>query len=137
MKNSFYLEDCPNDDVLAFNDDTYKVGKFRKAVTQALKSEKIGDQVNYLLANQYGVKAYANWNKCNVLWFGEGINCEILKLGSSGWKKGKLKIKVTLEFCPDEPEVETVPNNSEDIQAGSPLDDIRQAMTEENQQKQL
>ena len=47
--------------------------------------------------------------------FEEGQECEILKAGSSGWQKGKLKINVTLEFIPDEPELEK-----------SPLDDVRQ-----------
>ena len=34
--------------------------------------------------------------------FDEGIDCEILKLGARGWKKGKVRICV--EFCPEEPE---------------------------------
>lgn len=56
----------------------------------------------------------------------EEIECQLLKLGDSGWQKGRLRvknyvdflpkseIKIELEFCPDltvEPE--------------SPLDDIR------------
>lgn len=45
-------------------------------------------------------------------WFGEGIDCEILKPGAKSWQKGK--VRVILEFCPDEPE--------------SPLDDIRQQL---------
>ncbi len=36
-------------------------------------------------------------------WFGEGVSCEILQ-PSKTWKKGKVRIKITLEFCPDEPE---------------------------------
>lgn len=45
-------------------------------------------------------------------WLSEGMDCEILQLGSYQWKKGKLRINVTLEFAPDEPE--------------SPLDNVRQ-----------
>ena len=48
--------------------------------------------------------------------FSEGEECEILRIGSQGWQKGKLKINLTLEFIPDEAKVEK-----------SPLDDIRQA----------
>jgi len=35
--------------------------------------------------------------------FLEGIKVEVLRLGSKEWQKGK--IKFTLEFCPDEPEL--------------------------------
>jgi hypothetical protein len=44
-------------------------------------------------------------------WIQDGIDVEILKVGSIAWQKGKLKVKVVVEFAPDEPE--------------SPLDDFR------------
>jgi hypothetical protein len=43
-------------------------------------------------------------------WINNGVDCQILK-PSKNWQKGKLRMKVSLEFCPDEPE--------------SPLDDYR------------
>lgn len=63
-----------------------------------------------------------NWNSPQ-----EGIDCQILKIGSKGWQKGKLKIEVnksfhsgqtqtSIKFCPDEPPEQK-----------SPLDDIRQS----------
>ncbi len=54
-------------------------------------------------------------------WVNEGIECEILKLGSNSWQKGKVRIKVTVEFCPDELEIQ---------EPDSPLDDIRQTMNQ-------
>lgn len=42
-------------------------------------------------------------------WLDEGQSCEILKPGAKYWQKGK--VRISLEFCPDEPE--------------SPLDDLR------------
>lgn len=47
--------------------------------------------------------------------FKEGINCEVFKFGAAGLQKGKLRAKLVLEFCPDEPTVEE----------NSPSDDIR------------
>jgi len=46
--------------------------------------------------------------------------------------KGKLRIIVSLEFCPDEPEVAETParNKPEIASSESPLDDIRQMMNE-------
>jgi hypothetical protein len=50
------------------------------------------------------------------------IDSEILKIASNGWKKGKLKINVSLEFIPDEPEIQ---EKSESTEYKSPLDEIR------------
>lgn len=63
-----------------------------------------------------------NWNSPQ-----EGIDCQILKIGSKGWEKGKIQIEVnkniksgqtqtSIKFCPDEPPEQK-----------SPLDDIRQS----------
>ena len=63
-------------------------------------------------------------NKCNAkLWFEDGEKCEILKADASGWQTGKLKLKInlSLEFIPDEPQKTT-----------SPLDDVRQEINQNN-----
>ena len=54
-------------------------------------------------------------------WVIDGIKCEILKVGEGIWKKGKMRIKVVLEFCPDEPKS----SNSLLTASNSPLDDLR------------
>jgi hypothetical protein len=33
-------------------------------------------------------------------WINEGAECEVLMVGST-WKKGKIRIKVAIEFCED------------------------------------
>ena len=53
--------------------------------------------------------------------FKEGLSCEVFKSGATGLQKGKLRAKLVLEFCPDEPTVE----ESSIIEPESPLDDIR------------
>ena len=37
-------------------------------------------------------------------WFEDGIECEVLNPNSNGWKKGKIRINIKIEFCPDEQE---------------------------------
>ncbi|MFN9175992.1 MAG: KGK domain-containing protein [Synechocystis sp.] len=49
-----------------------------------------------------------------------------LKAGSSGWKKGRVKINVSVEFIPDETELS---------QYQSPLDEIRQEIKQVNNQQ--
>lgn len=67
--------------------------------------------------------------------FGEGIECHALKYKADGWESGKLRVRMIVEFCPDEPEVEetAAPNLTKPGTPESPLDDIRQMMKEENQ----
>lgn len=60
----------------------------------------------------------ANWNK--------SIDAEILEPQSRVWRKGKVRMRVILEFCPDEPEVIEKDANQ---QNGNSLDDIRQTIT--------
>ncbi|MGB3266199.1 MAG: KGK domain-containing protein [Microcoleus sp.] len=71
----------------------------------------------------------------NVL-FDEGIAGKVLRFGSQGWQKGKIRVKICVEFCPDEPEVEETPENNqlEISPPESPLDDLRrQLLNPENQ----
>jgi hypothetical protein len=49
------------------------------------------------------------------VWFNEGVDCKMLKAGTNGWQKGKLKTKVSVEFIPDESETPVYQ---------SPLDEI-------------
>ena len=56
-------------------------------------------------------------------WVSNGVDCQILKPGKN-WQEGKLRMKVYLEFCPDEPEIE----ETEIKEPESPLDDLREKM---------
>jgi hypothetical protein len=62
-------------------------------------------------------------------WFGAGMDCEVLSL-NQGWQKGK--VRWSLEFCPDEPDL-TNPSGENDEaspQPESPLDDIRRTIVD-------
>jgi len=63
-------------------------------------------------------------------WGSEGVESEILSPGK-GWRRGK--VRVTLEFLPDEPEVEETSASNTIPQSESPLDDLRQKMNQETQ----
>jgi KGK domain len=63
---------------------TFRVGELSTAIESHLK------------------KAIDNWNEENNGWFTpQGTECEALRFGSKGWQKGR--IRLCLEFCPDEP----------------------------------
>ncbi len=68
---------------------TFRSGEFLKAFKEQLLEYNIGG-----LTEDKGT------------WFtDDGIECEVLKFGSSGWQRGR--VRINLEFCPDEDGQET------------------------------
>lgn len=108
LNTNEYLQQCDPKDVISLNSEKLiNISKLQQAVYQSFNVygiPTIGDRISSVLQI-----------KNSKIWFKEGEECEILRAGSKGWQKGKVKINVTLEFIPDEPE-----------QTNSPLDDIRQ-----------
>ncbi|MBW4533405.1 MAG: hypothetical protein KME09_05660 [Pleurocapsa minor HA4230-MV1] len=103
-----YLHQCDLKDVISFDNQKWlDINQLKVIIYQSFKNSAISPIDKYININ-YGLRN-------SSLWFYQGGECEILRAGSPGWQKGKIKIKVTLEFSPDEPE-----------ETSSPLDDIRQ-----------
>lgn len=93
------------------------IGCFLQKIQQALISSQ--------QAFREAIKSELNIDSYNTPynWFDQGVDCEILKLGSSNWQKGKLKIRVSIEFSSEEETSEQ--RESQDFQSESPLDEIR------------
>lgn len=140
MQKHIFLENYGNDDVFSFESTIFKVGRLREimrssvvpklesALQELCKTHTL--QINTM---KYNPQSRNSWEQ---QWFHDGIDCETLKIGAKGWQKGKIKIRVILEFCPDEPEVEQTPQNNESeiSPPESPLDDLRrQLLNHENQ----
>lgn len=124
MQEHIFLENYGNDDVCSFGSKMFKVSRLRE-VMRAAVNHSLEDTLKQLLYKQLEINTFGR-----EAWFSDGIDCETLKIGGKGWQKGKVKIKVILEFCPDEPEVDETPENddSETSQPESPLDDLRRQL---------
>ncbi len=142
MEDKLIFHNCGNDDALSFGNAMLKVEKLNETVNNVLPEYELGRTLDHLLSQQQlNIDVGLTTDRTRYLyenWFGQGIDCEILRVGAKGWKKGKIKLKlnVTIEFCPDEPEVEETPENneSETSKPESPLDDLRrQLLNHENQ----
>ncbi len=147
MEDKFSMQNCADDDVLSFGSAMFKVDKLRQEVSNLLNEYKLGEQLSKSFSSQNlqinvgQGQANRNYAALYERWFGNGIDCEILRLGAEGWKKGKvrMKLQVSIEFCPDEPEVEetqaseAAQASNEIIQPESPLDDLRQMINQETQ----
>ncbi|MGB3190907.1 MAG: KGK domain-containing protein [Limnoraphis sp.] len=131
MEDNLISQNCGENDVISFENETHKVSRFKEKVIAVLTGW-VADQFVKDLQSR-GVqcasikKSESSLDFSNGEWFNEGKKCEILKLGSTGWKKGKVRLKVIVEFCPDEPEVS---------EPESPLDDLRQKLMESETEDQ-
>lgn len=105
MNENFNLENFSDNDAFSFSSGMYKAQTIREKIEQYfLKegAEKLYDRlkndglnIEPGLSNQY--RMYRNW-------FEQGIDCEVLKVNSPRWQKGKIRMKITIEFEPDETE---------------------------------
>jgi hypothetical protein len=127
MKDVSKPLNCHDEDVLAFGDDTFKIGKLRKAVNESSNRSVAEKFINELKSKGLNINpdkmhpdgCYATYDNC----LKEGIDCEVLNLGSKGWKKGKLRFKISVEFYLEEEDLEIT-------EPESPLDDIRRKINE-------
>jgi hypothetical protein len=116
LKTNENLSNCDAKDVISFNNEIWLgISNFKDIVSRAFLNSGINSIADYISSNS----SYKNINNIGR-WFYQGQECEILRAGSKGWQKGKIKINVTLEFIPDKPE------------QMSPLDDIRQELERDN-----
>lgn len=148
MENKFEQNNCGEDDVLSFGDTMLKVDKLSQEIKNIFDEYKLGHQLNDSLGAKKlhveipGEQRHKHYHRFHERWFGDGIDCEILKLRAKGWQKGKVRIKlnVSLEFCPDdELDIEETQASSR-LEIGppeSPLDDIRRMIFENGQQGNL
>ncbi|MBD2004821.1 MULTISPECIES: KGK domain-containing protein [Cyanophyceae] len=82
---------------------TFRVGEFAEAIRTQL---------------EYGL---GGWTEEKDGWFSEqGISCEVLRFGSNGWQKGK--VRFTLEFSPEDSDAPQPPAKraSQPVQVQAP-----------------
>ncbi|HLO85097.1 MAG TPA: KGK domain-containing protein, partial [Nostocaceae cyanobacterium] len=121
------LEINDNEDiVISFSESTFKLSTLLSAMLSLILDDDL-DTLRYKLINagQGKVPSFKRY-----FWTNAGVNCDILKPGKN-WQKGKVRIRVALEFCPDEPEVEQISTLTE---PESPLDDLRRLINKEDTQ---
>ena len=138
MAEKFYPKDCNDNDVISFGNATYKIGILKRALNKSF-SNHLGMQLNNQLSQNNiripdTILRPPGMNEPYSRWFENGMDCEILNLGSEEWKKAKVRVKLTVEFYVESEEIEEISNNnSEDMETEvSPLDDLRQKFNQEN-----
>ena len=126
-----------DDDILLLAKDTFTVARLKELLIEAFQQkasqiiaiydrnipiDRTNFNTNIFTVLQDLKAGHKTINRTELIWQSI-LRCHLLKIGSKGWEKGKLKIQViykgktevALEFSPDEPP-----------KPESPLDDLRQ-----------
>ena len=134
MEDREKIEFSNQDDyILRINDEAFVVKRLKEKVDDFL----VDDRQDFFdfVKNTLGINCsnkYQGDSKFYEAWCNEGIECAVLKPGET-WKTGKVRFRMKVEFFPDEPE-EVEENGYQDVDniIESPLDEIRQQLTDEN-----
>jgi hypothetical protein len=133
MEESFKFVGCSENDAISCGSAMFKTQKLKEKFKTLFSNVKLGEELtNSFKSENLNVSVpYESRLKRFMYekWFDEGIECEILKLRSGGWQKGKVRInlEVSVEFFPDEPEIEETTDIKE---PESPLDDLRRMIND-------
>ncbi|MBE9145550.1 KGK domain-containing protein [Planktothrix mougeotii] len=136
MSDVVDVKNCEDYEVLLFGNYTCLVKRLKQDVEYSLK-ERAQAIIESLANKQCNKSFHVIIDRFNhdKQWFEEGKECQLLKLGAKEWQPGRLKMKVTLEFCPEEPEEEE-DDEEEEIdernKVAKSLDEIRQKLNQEN-----
>jgi hypothetical protein len=133
MSSRKFLSNFSDEDILLFRPpesqknsppSMMKVGRFRSRIQELFEEDLNLEHhiCNYLEKKR--IQTYAAPSRdVETYWFGEGIDCEALKLGEGQWRRGQIRIRVSVEFCPEELKEDAVVH--EDMESSFPLDEIR------------
>jgi len=122
---------CSEKSAISFDGKIYKVQEIAKVIRELKPSlghfilssfQKSDKQIHPSASQESGRADYGSY-------FEEGIHFEILQPGSEEWVKGRMRLKMSLEFVIDQPDSLDAETQSDVAESanGSPLDAIRQA----------
>lgn len=106
------------------NGTTFKIDKLMKQINSFFTQSVLSKLPIRLTEAGLGTPPS---NKGSCTSWSNYVEAEILEPQLGEWKKGKVRMRVILEFCPDEPEEV---KNSILHQNANSLDDIRQTIAE-------
>ncbi len=129
MEYEKILPGIDNDDVVTFDNrvvhKTFCVSQFREIINTAFNrmedayADSLKTQGHHLPSGTKfnGNTGYASYDE----WFDAGVSCKILRLADPKWTQGKMRIRVAVEFIPD---------NEEDAEQTneSALDELRNSI---------
>jgi hypothetical protein len=96
MTNHSYLQDFDEEDLISFEnkEENFRVGKLNENCRKSIENDGEAAQGFYNTLSRPIISSQE--------WMSQGVECDILKLGEKQWIKGRIKVRVIVEFEPDE-----------------------------------
>lgn len=128
-------------DVLLFGKDTYTVGRFKELLTEDFESKLTKSFLVQDLANNSHywhytkedfIKMKVGQFLCDLdsfKWSSAGKDCQILRVGSQGWQRGKIRFEIMFSYEGDRSEVRLEFCPEEATEVKSPLDEEIEQLT--------
>lgn len=123
---------------------TFTISTLQQALSSMFENRYAEDlpeaapkQEDIYVPDQYEKKIEEKIEKISQNWWQEGFKCEVLKLGSHDWQRGKVRLKATIEieFIPEEgasvnsaTDDNSLIINGTSENSASTLDDIRNSV---------
>ena len=115
MDSNQILNGVNDDDVISFTQshekNTFCISQFREIVETTGKEmenayiESLQNQGHHLYTGRSWTSRHEE-RRTYAGWFDEGAECKLLRLGESQWKQGKVRIRIEVEFIPDDESTE-------------------------------
>ena len=104
MKEQYKKVGWGDDDVISFLDNQIRKTSFvLEKLKNSVKYSNWGRDLNNAFGSNLNVNSQhliqGNNNDRFSQWFEEGIDCKIMRVNDTkGWRKGKIRVKLTIEF---------------------------------------
>jgi KGK domain len=96
MKDHSYLQDFDEEDLISFEnkEKIFRISKLNDNCRKSIENNGESAQGFHATLSRSIISSQQ--------WMSQGVECEILKLGEKQWGKGRIKVRVIVEFEPDE-----------------------------------
>lgn len=119
MSFSVEMPSFSDTDIVSFPpSNTHKIGDVKKVMSHSFEANY--PPMSREIKLELGIELST--------WISSGLKCEIIKVGDNkGWKKGKMKLKIVMEYYPDDPDEEDLlTNDTQKVNQSEPsFDDFR------------
>ena len=104
MEEQYKKVEWGEEDVIAFRGDQLKKSKLiLESLKHSIRYDSWGKELTQTFSTKLNINSknviFGNNSEPFSKWFEDGVDCKIMRAyDSKGWRKGKIRVKLTVEF---------------------------------------